>query len=101
MTTLENHSRLELFSFVFALGVDASRPRRGFQGTQRQITKQQQQYYAPLFFDLYRFGCREQASELSVGFDVEDVVSFWPMLAVASSSSSFSPPLFAASASAI
>ena len=58
-------------------------------------------HYATLFFDLCRFGCCEEASEFSVGFDVLDiVVSFWPMLAAVascSSSSSFFSPLLAAS----
>lgn len=80
-----------------SLFFDAIRPRRGFQDTQqkKQVPKQQQDYYVAPLFVLDRFGCccsrscSEQASELSVGFDV----FVWPMLPVFASSSS--PPPFA------
>ena len=99
-----DHEKITLALFLLSNWVDAIRRRRGFQDTQKQIPKQQD--YVTLFFVLDCFGCCsccEQASELSVGFNVVGVVVgvvVWPMLSVASSSPPFAH-LFAASASAI
>ena len=98
-----------LFALIFSLfGSNAIRPRRGCQDTQKQIPKKTKHYAALFFFVLDRLGCCcscccEQASELSVGFDVVGVdvvgvvLGFWPMLSLASSSSPAFSPLFAAS----